>query len=165
MQEMLFPPLAPPLKRCPKCSREKALSAFSKRTTSSLKPCSYCVPCQRSYSRAHYRRNKTLHSTRRLERNTTSRKAIKRFVMDYLLAHCCVDCGERDIIVLEFDHVRGFKTDDIGNMLNRRTSLAKIEMELSKCDVRCANCHRRRTARQRNWQMRRVEPSGGSSAW
>lgn len=27
----------------------------------------------------------------------------------------------------------------------------KILSEIEKCDVRCANCHKRRTARQFNW--------------
>ena len=41
-----------------------------------------------------------------------------------LAGHPCVDCRETDPVVLQFDHVRG---------------------------VRCANCHFRKTAKERNW--------------
>jgi len=53
-------------------------------------------------------------------------------------------------MVLEFDHVRGEKTCDIGTMLSHYC-WARILEELQKCDVRCANCHRRKTARDFKW--------------
>jgi hypothetical protein len=71
----------------------------------------------------------------------------KRRVWDYLLSHSCVDCGEADPIVLEFDHVRGVKLMNVARMTSGSTySWNKIEAEIAKCDVRCANCHRRKTA-------------------
>lgn len=81
------------------------------------------------------------------------RWAIKnaRRVFDYLLEHPCVDCGEPDPVVLDFDHrVPGEKSF---NICVRRldTGWDKIKAEIDKCDVRCANCHRRRTARQFDW--------------
>jgi L-lysine 2,3-aminomutase len=61
----------------------------------------------------------------------------------YLLEHPCVDCGNDDPVVLEFDHLRD-KTYDISRLMSGwpwSTILAEIE----KCEVVCANCHRRRT--------------------
>ena len=72
-------------------------------------------------------------------------------MVQYLSNHPCVDCGEADPVVLEFDHVRGEKSGEIANMLRRQVAWERIIDELSKCEVRCANCHRRRTARQFNW--------------
>jgi hypothetical protein len=65
----------------------------------------------------------------------------------YFGSHPCVDCGEGDPVVLEFDHL-GEKLFDIGQALPYR-SWKRILEEIEKCVVVCANCHRRRTARRR----------------
>jgi len=54
-----------------------------------------------------------------------------------------VDCSESDVRVLEFDHL-GDKLADVSALV-RASSLAKIQAEVAKCDVVCANCHRIRT--------------------
>lgn len=72
-------------------------------------------------------------------------------IHEYLYQHHCVDCGESDIVVLHFDHVRGKKSYDISTMINSAYSLKRIFEEIRKCDVVCANCHHRRTAKQQNW--------------
>ena len=47
--------------------------------------------------------------------------------------------------MLDFDHLRD-KVADVSAMLNRRWPVILAEIE--KCDVVCANCHRRRTAKR-----------------
>ena len=70
-------------------------------------------------------------------------------VAQHLQTHACIDCGEADPIVLEFDHVRGEKVEDVSRMVASGRSWAKIEAEIAKCEVRCANCHRRVTNARR----------------
>ena len=70
-----------------------------------------------------------------------------RYLIAYFLNHPCADCGEADPIVLEFDHLKD-KAFNIGASLSGR-SWASILDEIAKCDVVCANCHRRRTARRK----------------
>ena len=58
--------------------------------------------------------------------------------------HGCQDCGEKDPEVLDLDHVRGRKLMEVSRMVNNDLSIERINDELDKCDVVCANCHRRR---------------------
>jgi hypothetical protein len=69
------------------------------------------------------------------------------YLIEYFRTHPCTDCGERDPVVLEFDHLSG-KLFAIGQALPYR-SWQSILDEIAKCEVVCANCHRRRTARRR----------------
>src|SRR4051794_36986150 len=57
------------------------------------------------------------------------------------------DCGETDPVVLEFDHLRD-KEFDIASGIHYH-AWSKVLAEIAKCEVVCANCHRRRTARRR----------------
>ena len=62
-----------------------------------------------------------------------------------------MDCGEPDPVVLDFDHVSNAKIANISYLLNSVGSWRRLEAEIEKCEVRCANCHRRKTAKQQHW--------------
>lgn len=79
----------------------------------------------------------------------------KNIILSYLSTHPCIDCGEDDPIVLEFDHVDPTtKTKSIANMLRSFATVTAIQEEINKCVVRCANCHRRRTYMQLGYNTR-----------
>jgi hypothetical protein len=59
-----------------------------------------------------------------------------------------VDCGLNEISVLDFDHV-GKKRANVVSLAREGCSLERLIEEIEQCEVRCANCHRRRTVRQR----------------
>lgn len=70
-------------------------------------------------------------------------------IFEFLKDKECVDCKLKDPIVLEFDHSKQdskFKT--INKMLSGHYGWLSIEKEIRKCEIRCANCHRRKTYRQ-----------------
>ena len=84
--------------------------------------------------------------------NRERRTATKRqYVIDYLGSRSCVDCGEADPIVLEFDHVRGIKRFRVSAMMVSWCSLDVLIKEIAKCDIRCANCHRRKHSKAQGW--------------
>jgi len=59
-------------------------------------------------------------------------------------SHPCTDCGRvYPSYVMDFDHVRGEKIGEVGQMIHRRWEI--IEAEIAKCDLVCSNCHRMRT--------------------
>jgi hypothetical protein len=68
------------------------------------------------------------------------------YLVAFLREHPCMDCGESDPVVLEFDHLRD-KEFGIAQGLRDREWQSVLD-EIAKCDVVCANCHRRRTARR-----------------
>jgi hypothetical protein len=84
----------------------------------------------------------------------------------YLLSNPCVDCGEADVRVLEFDHQdREAKVLEVANMVKAGRSWAVVFAEVLKCDDRCGNCHRRRTlAQTNNWRQRAWLASGLAQA-
>lgn len=95
--------------------------------------------------------NRQQYIAKAVRRNAVARHASMRFVFEYLATHPCVDCGESDVVVLEFDHLRD-KVKDISRMCSDAWSVDAIKAEIDKCDVVCANCHRRRTASRSGWR-------------
>jgi hypothetical protein len=74
---------------------------------------------------------------------------IREYIWNYLSKHVCIDCGESDPLVLEFDHI-GNKIMPVSEIAHNN-SLVQVKNEILKCEVRCANCHRRKTAVQFGW--------------
>ena len=71
-------------------------------------------------------------------------------MIEYLRTHPCVDCGEADLVVLELDHLPEFeKKFEVSRAVGSSTrSWNSISSGIEKCEVVCANCHRRRGARR-----------------
>jgi hypothetical protein len=81
-----------------------------------------------------------------------SRAELADRVLQILKHSACLDCGEKDPVVLDFDHVLPGKYRSISEMLRNGYAWSRIQKEMSLCEIVCANCHRRRTARRANWR-------------
>jgi hypothetical protein len=139
------------------CRVMKPLTAFpiKDRVRGTLR--SYCWMCCRIYARTHYRLNRDAYLVRTRKRHKRNREACRRFVREYLSTHPCVDCGETDPVVLDCDHRdRTTKTADVNRLIGVG-DVEKVRLEIAKCDVRCANCHRQRTALQLGWARLRSQ--------
>ena len=86
--------------------------------------------------------------------------AARSFIVEYLQSHPCVDCGNSDIRLLVFDHVRDKKVHGVMTMINRGNTLEVIKKEISKCEVRCYNCHALVTAARGEWWLSKLSPDG-----
>ena len=139
-------------KTCPRCGQTLDVAEFNFKDRATGRRQVYCRQCSRKYIREHYERNTDYYVKKAMARNRVQRRALMDRILGYLRAHPCVDCGETDPVVLDFDHVDRFtKSWEIAARNNDGLGWRTIEAEIAKCVVRCANCHRRRTARQFGW--------------
>lgn len=87
---------------------------------------------------------------------------VNKAALDQLKSGPCADCGNKyPPYVMEFDHVpeRGKKVANVGAMCGSNyTTAKKVQAELAKCDLVCANCHKVRT------HSRRLSPATSSSS-
>ena len=102
---------------------------------------------QREKSRAWYAQSEHRRS-RTTECNRAHRTVLREFVITYKREHPCVMCGEPDPACLDFHHVDN-KVESIGNAVSRGWSVKRLTKEIDKCEVLCANCHRKLHANSR----------------
>lgn len=93
----------------------------------------------------HYKENSDKIKARSKKRNISQRNKNKSFVDRVKRRYYCLDCGETNPLVLDFDHVKGRKRGNVSDMVRWSYSLETIKKEIRKCEIRCANCHRKKT--------------------
>lgn len=132
-------------KTCGKCGEVKDRALFHSDSRSKGGLQNRCKACQADDQRARWARD----PERRREVANRTRVTAQTFIIEYLLGNPCVDCGESDIVVLDFDHL-GDKIAGVATLVNKGARLELIEQEIAKCEVVCSNDHRRRTAKRQN---------------
>lgn len=137
--------------RCSACGAEKPPADFSFADEARQLLNSYCRVCHAAYRHAHYLANKPDYIRRAIDQVARRRVENRREVLAYLATHACIDCGNPDPVVLEFDHRDPKqKLAAVGTMVMGKRWI-RVRAEIEKCDVRCVNCHRRKTARDYRW--------------
>ena len=103
---------------------------------------------RKAYQRKWAKENKDKKRRHRKRTRTKWGDKSRNLVWRYLRRYGCKECGIKDPIVLEFDHRdMSDKKDNISSLIYR-DSYSAVKDEIRKCDILCANCHRRRTAKQ-----------------
>jgi len=138
-------------KQCWSCREHKPLPdfAYADRRIGSLQ--GHCRVCHATFRRAHYLANKPDYIRRAIAQVKARLLENRRQLLRFLRTHPCVDCGQPDPVVLEFDHRDPAEKVAAVTALVRRRRWVSVQAEIDKCDVRCVNCHRRRTAEQYSW--------------
>jgi hypothetical protein len=134
-------------KRCTMCKVVKPLNEFNRHSQRRDGLQSHCRECNRARSRRYYAENREKHLVVVRARIRRVLRENQRRMVEYLREHACIDCGEDDVVVLEFDHLRD-KRAGVGILLRYGMSWTTILEEIDKCEVVCCNCHRRRTLRR-----------------
>lgn len=143
------------MKPCTLCKQSKSLAEFNVKRSSADGLQNVCRECNRSVARHYYAANRATHVRAIMARTASQRAANLRLVGAYLAAHPCVDCGEGDIRVLDFDHrEQCVKTAEVMVLAKNGYSGARVRDEIAKCDVRCRNCHAKVTYERMgaNWR-------------
>ncbi|MGA8219415.1 MAG: hypothetical protein WB771_12695 [Solirubrobacterales bacterium] len=132
------------VRKCGRCGELKTIDAFAWRRKHIGQRDNMCAPCRSAYGREHYLANRQKYIDGEARRKRARAEVRTRYLLEYFRENPCADCGESDPLVLEFDHLRD-KRFEITNQFASR-NWQEILDEIAKCDVVCANCHRRRTA-------------------
>lgn len=130
------------MKTCTFCKEVKPLSEFNKNKAKKDGLQNKCRPCSQAKFKEYYNGNKS-HHQKVVRANSDKRiKALRQYIYEYLVEHPCVDCGNTDIRVLEFDHLPEFeKFSEVTRLVVGGYALRVVQEEIAKCEVRCRNCH------------------------
>jgi hypothetical protein len=137
------------VKKCCKCKEEKQLDDFSKSKNRKDGRNSMCKSCMRKYDKERFENMDRGERDKRLNGCKKRAEEYHTKLYEILKDMKCMDCGNDNPVVLDFDH-RDNKEFNIGSSL-RRYKWNTIQNEIEKCDVRCANCHRIKTAKEFNY--------------
>jgi len=137
------------MRKCIRCKNYKDESEFNTRHFEKGYLQSVCRNCQQEQAKERYAKNtEGVKEMNKIARQRSKEQA-RRFVFEYLSQKSCADCGESDIEVLTFDHVRGQKEWNIADMVQHGYALKTIASEIEKTDDVCFNCHMRREQKRR----------------
>ena len=133
------------MKTCCICKIPKLLSDYNRKTSrkDGLQP--HCRTCSHERFALYYKANTAKHIKSVKKRARATQARYRDLLWGYLEHHPCVDCGESDPVVLEFDHVRDTKRAAVTKLIIDCVKWETVLLEIEKCEVRCSNCHHRAT--------------------
>lgn len=111
----------------------------------------WCKQCFSSYEKEVWKNDPSVRKKRSIQ-NKSRMERNREYIKKHLSDKSCTMCGISDPRVLEFDHIDPIdKIANISDLRARACSIKKLQEEIDKCQILCANCHRIRTYQQFNW--------------
>ena len=140
------------MKMCTKCHQTKDESEYFIKSASTGYRHAQCKKCYREYRKTYSANHYAKYGDAYRERAKIRRAKLKRQnqieLIRYLQDKACAECGENDIRVLEFDHLEPpKKLLGIARAVNDGRPSAVILSEIHKCQILCANCHKKEQPR------------------
>lgn len=123
------------MRTCYRCKEGKELSEFHKRGDGHQY---LCKSCRKIVRKEHY--DKNIDKYHELSKIYSSEK--RKWLKEYKTTLFCIQCGETHPACLEFHHrnpnEKKFEISECGGRSKER-----VLLEIAKCNVLCANCHRK----------------------
>lgn len=142
------------MKYCSGCAQEKSDAEFSKKGNGLQYRCRMC---QRETSKQWYKTNRIRRFPELKANQKLARERNYTWVNELKLQKGCMDCGGRfHPWQLDFDHIGEDKSFNVSTAVAEGKSLNRIKLEVAKCELVCANCHRHRTYCRQNGGYDRV---------
>jgi hypothetical protein len=139
------------MKKCDHCRKEKDEEEFNWRYKALGIRHNTCRECMSLHQKKYFSGDAhDRHLQQVKDRKLAVREIAREYIFQYLSTHPCVKCGESDPRVLEFHHEHS-KEYPVSVMINGGYPIPKIQAEIEKCIVLCANCHRKLTMDERGW--------------
>ena len=124
------------MRYCGGCKQEKDESEFWINQNK-------CKECRRAYDKKRYQ---TVYKTRRKESVEDWGNRQVQMVRELKTKTPCADCGGKfHFAAMHFDHLPGYQKEMVIANNIRSVSVARLEAEIAKCEIVCANCHAVRT--------------------
>lgn len=128
------------MKICTKCKRELSLDNFRWKNKSLGKKHSQCKDCQKKQEKQHYQ--ECLQRKQSVLDTAIAQKIRNTLIVNEFKKCGCQKCGEVKEYLLDCHHIKTEeKINNICNMI-KSASEKTLKLELEKCIVLCANCHR-----------------------
>lgn len=129
------------MKKCPSCEQEKSLDQFRNNRCKPDGKQSICAICNSQRNKEWYIKNKRY----KKKKTTEYKQANVEWLRTYKKTLKCQNCSENHPRCLDFHHRNGFEKEINISSAVRSWSLERLKIEIAKCDVLCANCHRKET--------------------
>jgi len=101
---------------------------------------------RRAASRRHYDRNSTSMKDRAAVQREIARQRNREYIAAIKSAAPCADCGiSYPPYIMQFDHCGEDKDRDVASLAGAPVSIKRLQAEINKCEIVCANCHAERT--------------------
>lgn len=139
------------MKKCSCCRELKKYEEFSKDRSRKDGLRHLCKICDARRTSQYYADNRDKRHASIKKRAKKVSRENKFKILEFLKNNPCVDCGEANPLVLEFDHVRGTKKTEVCRLAMKGYCWETVKKEIDKCEVRCANCHRIKTIQELGW--------------
>lgn len=128
-------------KMCRKCGIVKSVTEFHKRVGKQDNYHSYCKKCAIEGSKKAYRDLNQKEWMEEQARNTAI--ALLKIIDLIREKYGCIVCGEKCVFCLDFHHINPKTKIKAVSSIASTKNITKTIIEINKCVVLCANCHRK----------------------